>query len=166
MSQSKIKFNYIEYYFKFSFLELYQSAMDLYGLIHQRYILTSSGLDKMRIKYLNGTFGICPRVLCNKQLALPIGMSEELSISRVKIFCPKCDEVYIPGLKFVDIDGAYFGKSFPNIFFQTFPELIIDEPQKLYVPKIYGFKIFFSNGSNYQNKNINDPNPKKKSKNN
>ena len=55
MSQSKIKFNYIEYYFKFSFLELYQSAMDLYGLIHQRYILTSSGLDKMRIKYLNGT---------------------------------------------------------------------------------------------------------------
>ena len=118
----------------------------------------------MKTKYLNGTFGICPRVLCDKQLVLPIGMNEELSISRVKIFCPKCEEVYVPRIKFVDIDGAYFGKSFPNIFFQTFPELIPDEVQKLYMPKIYGFKLFGMNGSYYEGKNINDLNIKKKKK--
>ena len=139
--------------------------MDLYGLIHQRYILTSSGLNKMRNKFLNGTFGICPRVLCEKQLVLPIGMSEELSISRVKIYCPKCEDVYVPRVKFVDIDGAYFGKSFPNIFFQTFPELIPDELKKSYVPKIYGFKIFGTSGSKYENRNINELKNRKKNKN-
>ena len=31
-----------------SFLDLYQSAMDLYGLIHERYILTQKGLHKIK----------------------------------------------------------------------------------------------------------------------
>jgi casein kinase II subunit beta len=73
----------------------------------------------MRAKYLNGVFGACPRVLCDRQLVLPVGMSEDLSISRVKVYCPKCEEVYVPRIKFVDIDGAYFGCSFPHIFFQV-----------------------------------------------
>ena len=104
--------------------------MDLYGLIHQRYILTKNGLMKMKLKYHYLMFGICPRVLCDQQDVVPIAMSEELSVSRVKIFCPKCEDVYIPTSKFVDIDGAYFGKSFPIIFFQTFPELVPDEAKK------------------------------------
>ena len=94
--------------------------MDLYGLIHARFIISSRGLHMMRAKYLNGVFGACPRVLCDRQLVLPVGMSEDLSISRVKVYCPKCEEVYVPRIKFVDIDGAYFGCSFPHIFFQVF----------------------------------------------
>ena len=39
----------------------------------------------MREKYLIGNFGICPRVLCERQNALPLGMSEELKTSRVKV---------------------------------------------------------------------------------
>ena len=39
----------------------------------------------MREKYLLGTFGNCQRVLCERQLVLPIGLSEELSTSRVKV---------------------------------------------------------------------------------
>ena len=128
--------------------------MDLYGLIHQRYLLTKKGLLKMRIKYFYEVFGICPRVLCQNQPVLPIGLNEELSISRVKVYCPKCEDVYIPRFKFVDIDGAYFGKSFPFIFFQTFPELIPDELKKIYEPKIFGFKIFGEKGSKYENKTI------------
>jgi casein kinase II subunit beta len=46
------------------FLELYQEATDIYGLIHARFILTPKGLALMREKYLLGKFGICPRVLC------------------------------------------------------------------------------------------------------
>ena len=130
--------------------------MDLYGLIHQRYILTKKGLLKMRVKYHYSMFGICPRLLCDKQEVVPIGLDEELSISRVKVYCPKCEDVYLPRIKFVDIDGAYFGKSFPIIFFQTFPEVIPDEAKKLYIPKIFGFKIFGMTGSKYENKAITD----------
>jgi casein kinase II subunit beta len=39
------------------FIEVYQDAADLYGLIHSRYILTSKGLNLMRDKYLSGKFG-------------------------------------------------------------------------------------------------------------
>jgi casein kinase II subunit beta len=46
------------------FLELYQEATEIYGLIHARFILTPKGLALMREKYLLGKFGICPRVLC------------------------------------------------------------------------------------------------------
>jgi len=135
--------------------------MDLYGLIHERYILTQKGLHKMRNKFLNGTFGGCPRVLCERQLVVPIAMSEDLSISRVKIFCPRCEEVYVPRIKFVDIDGAYFGRSFPNIFFQTFPELLPIEKKNSYIPKIYGFRLYGMPGSKYEN---NDDNKKKEKK--
>ena len=110
----------------------------------------------MRVKYHYSMFGICPRLLCDKQEVVPIGMDEELSISRVKVYCPKCEDVYLPRMKFVDIDGAYFGKSFPIIFFQTFPELVPDEAKKLYIPKIFGFKIFGMTGSKYENKAITD----------
>lgn len=59
--------------------------MDLYGLIHGRFILSPRGLAMMREKFLLGTFGSCQRVLCERQLVLPIGLSEELSTSRVKV---------------------------------------------------------------------------------
>ena len=68
-----------------NFLEIYQSAMDLYGLIHARFIISPRGLTMMREKYVLGTFGSCQRILCDRQLVLPIGLSEELSTSRVKV---------------------------------------------------------------------------------
>lgn len=73
-----------------SFLEIYQSAMDLYGLIHARFVLSPWGLAMMKEKYMLGSFGYCPRVLCERQNVLPIGVSEELSTSRVKVYCPRC----------------------------------------------------------------------------
>jgi len=125
-----------------SFLEVYQSAMDLYGLIHARYIISPRGLTMMREKYVLGTFGSCQRILCDRQLVLPIGLSEELSTSRVKTYCPRCQEVYVPRQKHLDIDGAYFGLSFPNILFKTYPDLYPKEGPLTYIPTIYGFKIF------------------------
>jgi len=49
----------------------------------------------------------------------------------------------------LDIDGAYFGTSFPHIFLKQFPELLPKGPAK-FVPKIYGFKIFGMRGSKYE----------------
>ena len=123
--------------------------MDLYGLIHARFILSSKGLQMMKEKYLKNVFGICPRILCDRQLVLPIGMSEDLSISRVKVYCPKCHEVYIPRMKFIDIDGAYFGSSFPHIFLEAYPELRPTVQPVDFVPKIYGFKIYKKKAQNY-----------------
>lgn len=132
-----------------NFLEIYQSAMDLYGLIHARFIITPRGLSMMKEKYMLSAFSYCPRVLCERHNVLPIGVSEELSTSRVKVYCPRCQDVYIPRQKQVDIDGAYFGTSFPHIFLKQFPELLPKAPSK-FVPKIYGFKIFGMRGSKYE----------------
>ena len=68
--------------------------MDLYGLIHARFILTSEGLQMMKDKYSKNEFGVCPRILCNRQSVLPIGKYEDLSIARVKVYCPKCKDIY------------------------------------------------------------------------
>mmetsp|Transcript_5688 Transcript_5688/g.9770 ORF Transcript_5688/g.9770 Transcript_5688/m.9770 type:complete len:172 (+) Transcript_5688:467-982(+) len=123
--------------------------MDLYGLIHARFILTPRGLAMMKEKYMMSAFSYCPRVLCERHNVLPIGVSEELSTSRVKVYCPRCQDVYIPRQKQLDIDGAYFGTSFPHIFLKQFPELLPKGPAK-FVPKIYGFKIFGMRGSKYE----------------
>lgn len=39
----------------------------------------------MREKFLMGVFGSCPRLDCEKQNMLPIGMSNNLRVSRVKV---------------------------------------------------------------------------------
>jgi casein kinase II subunit beta len=111
----------------------------------------------MREKYLLGKFGICPRVLCERQNVLPIGMSEDIRTSRVKVYCPRCEDVYMPKKKYPDVDGAYFGCSFPHILLmvhqesiQTYEDLIPTALPNSYVPKIYGFKIYKKKGSRYQ----------------
>ena len=134
------------------FLDIYQEAMDLYGLIHSRFIVSPKGLSLMAEKFKSGTFGVCPRVLCPNQYVLPIGMSEVLRHSRVKVYCPRCEDVYTPKKKCSDVDGAYFGISFPQILLQNHPELGPKESLSLYVPRIYGFKIFGKRGSKYADK--------------
>ncbi|CAO3702586.1 unnamed protein product [Rhizopus stolonifer] len=37
----------------------------LYGLIHQRYLLTRNGLRVMAQRYSNEQFGVCPRFYCD-----------------------------------------------------------------------------------------------------
>ncbi|EGR31788.1 hypothetical protein IMG5_102270 [Ichthyophthirius multifiliis] len=131
------------------FLEIYQEATDLYGLIHSRFITSPKGLAMMREKYLLGRFGVCPRVLCERQNVLPLGMSEELRTSRVKVYCPRCEDVYIPKKKCPDIDGCYFGVSFPQSLLMGYPDLIPQKNQSTYIPRIYGFRIYKKKGSRF-----------------
>jgi len=69
----------------------------------------------MREKYLAGKFGSCPRVMCEKHHVIPVGISEDMKIARVKMYCPRCKDIYSPKKKFTEMDGAYFGKSFPQM---------------------------------------------------
>ena len=145
-------------------LEL-QDIREIYGFIHKRFINTPEGLGLMREKFINGVFGYCPRMLCNKQVVLPVGLSEDMRYSQVKVFCPLCQEVYKPRdifygysdkkiIKFDLPDGVFFGTSFPQTFLMHFPDLDprINAPLR-YIPKLYGFRIFGKYGSKYYSEN-------------
>ncbi|WFD19018.1 casein kinase 2 regulatory subunit [Malassezia caprae] len=64
------------------------SAELLYGLIHQRYIITRQGMQQMVEKFDHGHFGVCPRVYCNSQYMLPCGSSDLPGLDTVKLYCP------------------------------------------------------------------------------
>ncbi|KAG6395145.1 hypothetical protein SASPL_145784 [Salvia splendens] len=101
--------------------ELVESAAEmLYGLIHVRYILTSKGMAAMLEKYKNYDFGRCPRVYCCGQPCLPVGQSD----------IPRSN-----------IDGAYFGTTFPHLFLMTYGHLKPQKPTQSYVPRVFGFKM-------------------------
>ncbi|KAL0070702.1 casein kinase 2 regulatory subunit [Marasmius tenuissimus] len=100
------------------------SAEMLYGLVHSRYILTRVGLQAMVDKYEAGIFGSCPRVYCVGCNVVPCGRSDMPGLDTVKLFCPNCNDIYTPpSSRFQGVDGAFFGTTFPHLFFQTYKEL-------------------------------------------
>jgi casein kinase II subunit beta len=102
------------------------SAELLYGLIHQRYITSRPGIQQMAEKYELQHFGTCPRVHCNSCKVLPVGLNDSPGYETVKLFCPSCLDVYTPpNSRFQTVDGAFFGTTFPSLFFMTFTELDI-----------------------------------------
>lgn len=123
--------------------EIVETAAEvLYGLIHARYILTSKGMLYMYEKFQSGDFGRCPRTYCQGQPVLPVGLSDLPRSYSVNVFCPRCQEIYYPrSSKHANIDGAYFGTTFSNLFLLQNPDLIPPKPQQAYVPRIYGFRI-------------------------
>ena len=77
-------------------------------------------------------------------------MSDKIRTSRLKVYCPRCEEAYIPKQKSVNIDGAFYGASLPHIFMKTYPDAIVLPPKVYYYePKIYGFRVFGKRGSKY-----------------
>ena len=145
------------------YLDTLQAVKEVYGKIHKRFIKTAKGLALIREKYLNGVYGTCPRILCDKQILLPIGLSEDEKFSRVKVYCPLCEEVYNTRHQGFDIDGAYFGTSFPQTFLMAYPDLNPKlKEYKGYIPKLFGFRIFGKLGSKYYTKDKKELKEKKK----
>ncbi|KAJ3876628.1 casein kinase II, regulatory subunit [Lentinula edodes] len=97
----------------------------LYGLIHARWIVTARGLTKMIEKYKRAEFGRCPRVMCQLQPLLPVGLTDIPYEKSVKLYCGRCEDLYSPkSSRHGSIDGAYFGTTFPHLLFLVYPTLI------------------------------------------
>jgi len=96
----------------------------------------------MREKFMKAHFGQCHRVLCRAQALLPVGLFDNPHTSPVKLYCPRCEDIYVPkSSRHASIDGAYFGTSFPHIFLQCYPNLIPQKTSERYTPKLFGLKI-------------------------
>ena len=77
-------------------------------------------------------------------------MSDKLRTSRVKVYCPRCEEVYLPKYKNVNLDGSFFGTSLPQVFLKQYPLAVILPPKVYYYqPKIFGFALFGKRGSKF-----------------
>ena len=123
--------------------EIVESAAEmLYGLIHARYIVTNRGMHAMYEKYRSASFGRCPQVFCQGQPVLPVGLSDLPRNYTVNVFCPRCHGLYFPkSTRQANIDGAYFGTTFPHLYLMTHPEMVPSRPGQSYVPRVYGFRI-------------------------
>lgn len=121
-----------------------RAAEMLYGLIHARFILTSRGLTRMYEKFNDSDFGCCPRVFCQTQRVLPVGLSDVPRTSTVKVFCPRCQDVFYPKSRHCgSLDGAFFGTTFPHLLCMVYPE-VMPKPIKAsreYTPRVFGFRI-------------------------
>ncbi|KAL7424846.1 casein kinase 2 regulatory subunit [Cryptotrichosporon argae] len=101
------------------------AARFLYGLIHARFIVTNRGLQKMLDKYRKADFGRCPRVYCYAQPLLPVGLSDIPYQKTVKLYCPRCEDIYSPkSNRHGSIDGAFFGTTFPHMLFMVYPHML------------------------------------------
>ncbi|ORX62807.1 casein kinase II beta subunit [Hesseltinella vesiculosa] len=123
-----------------SVLEPY--AIMLYGLIHQRYLLTRAGIRFMAERYASQDFGTCPRVHCGHASVLPIGRFDQAGKESVKLYCPCCLDIYNPPKAlYLGVDGAHFGTTYAHLMLETYPGLVPPGRPRIYQPKIFGFNV-------------------------
>lgn len=123
-----------------------ENAYTLYGLLHARYLLTKAGLQLMYEKFQRREFQTCPRVHCKGCQCIPYGESDDLGKGNVKMYCPSCSDIYHVADPFAEYicDGAYFGPNWIHMFLKKYKAVIPNEITKVYVPKIFGFRICHS----------------------
>lgn len=128
---------------------LAHSAELLYGLIHARYIISKPGLTAMASKFERNEFGSCPRYYCDGMHLIPVGSTDIPGQETVRLYCPCCNDIYLPSSsRYLNIDGAFFGTTFPGLLVKMFPEIenqcrirISKVNQNELGLKLFGFKI-------------------------
>lgn len=128
---------------------LSHSADLLYGLIHARYITSKQGLTAMASKFERNEFGSCPRYYCDGMHLIPVGSTDIPGQETVRLYCPCCNDIYLPSsLRYLNIDGAFFGTTFPGLLVKMFPEIenqcrirISKYDNTDFGLKLFGFKI-------------------------
>jgi casein kinase II subunit beta len=123
--------------------EIQAQAEILYGLAHIAFLSTPEGIECMYLKQKEKMFRHCPRIFCKQTPCFPCGVSEDLGVESVKMFCPTCRTVYKTGDDKLDrVDGGYFGMSFVDILLSRHPDMGIVGDSPVYVPRIFGFRVW------------------------
>lgn len=128
---------------------LAHSADLLYGLIHARYIISKPGLTAMASKFERNDFGSCPRYHCDGMHLIPCGATDVPGHETLRLYCPCCNDIYLPlSSRYLNIDGSFFGTTFPGLLIKMFPEIenqcrirINKVNQDELGLKLFGFKI-------------------------
>ena len=69
-------------------------------------------------------------------LIFVLGLSDVPGEAMVKLYCPKCMDVYTPkSSRHHHTDGAYFGTGFPHMLFMVHPEYRPKRPANQFVPR-------------------------------
>jgi len=69
-------------------------------------------------------------------VCLSTGLSDVPGEAMVKLYCPKCMDVYTPkSSRHHHTDGAYFGTGFPHMLFMVHPEYRPKRPNNQFVPR-------------------------------
>ena len=121
--------------------ELQKEAEIVYGIIHQKFLLTEQGRLLMIERQKSGNFPKCPRVFCRDFTCVPYGTTNELKKDAVKMFCPNCTDVYNYECS-CQIDGAYFGPDWVHYLMNEHPEVAPSEPPESYTPHVFGFNVY------------------------
>ncbi|KAK6876417.1 Casein kinase II subunit beta [Candida tropicalis] len=103
----------------------------------------------MASKFERNDFGSCPRYFCDGMHLIPVGSTDVPGQETVRLFCPCCNDIYIPSSsRYLNIDGAFFGTTFPGLLVKMFPEIenqcrirINKFSQNDFGLKLFGFKI-------------------------
>ena len=99
-------------------------------------------MHAMYEKYRLAHFGRCPHVFCQGQPVLPVGLSDLPRNYTVNVFCPRCHGLFFPkSTRQANIDGAYFGTTFPHLYLMTHPDMVPTKPGQVYQPRVYGFRV-------------------------
>lgn len=65
-----------------------------------------------------------------------LGLSDIPGESMVKLYCPRCQDVYNPkSSRHHHTDGAYFGTGFPHMLFMVHPEYRPRRSANQFVPR-------------------------------
>lgn len=65
-----------------------------------------------------------------------VGLSDVPGEAMVKLYCPKCQDVYTPkSSRHHHTDGAYFGTGFPHMLFMVHPEYRPKRPANQFVAR-------------------------------
>lgn len=89
----------LEHTLKPSELEIVEKdSKILYLFIHQRWVCSKPGCKMMAVRVQNREFGKCPRWHCGGVGGIPCGLSNDYGVSSAYLFCPRCNDIYLPTL--------------------------------------------------------------------
>lgn len=75
-----------------------------------------------------------------------VGLSDIPGEAMVKLYCPKCMDVYTPkSSRHHHTDGAYFGTGFPHMLFMVHPENRPKRPANQFVPRCVWLHYLLTN---------------------